>query len=434
VSPDSGLPEAIDRDKNVLWSVQLPDGNSSPIVFNGRLFITGHEGDERIVLCLDAGTGETVWRRSFMKVRTEVFNRRNGPTTPSPTTDGQRVFVFFPDFGLLAYDLEGKELWRASLGPFSSIQGLAASPIVAAGKVLLLIDTPEEAYLSAFDAATGNLVWKKDRPTGLLGSYATPTVYEHPDGPVQVVVAGAVELTGYEVGTGERVWWVRDLSFFPTGPPFVIGDSVFTLEPAEQVWPTFAGILPQFDKDGDGQIQVEDTAHDLIWSRSFVSLDKNLGNGDGVVTSEEYGRASGDVLGGGLTRTRVTGKGDTTETHVLWRHLKGMPSLSGALLYDNLLYVVNKAIILTFDPETGEMLERVRVREALGEYYASPVAADGKIYLVNLDGIVSILRAGREWGVLSVGDLEEQTIATPAIADSRIFIRTQKTLYCFGLK
>jgi outer membrane protein assembly factor BamB len=373
-----------------------------------------------------------VWERSIFKARTEIFNRLNGPTTPSPVTDGRRVFVFFPEFGILAYDYEGQELWRMPMGPFASIQGLAASPIYVDGKVVLLIDTVEEAYLSAFDAGTGKQSWKIDRPVGMLGSYATPTVYVPIDGPTQVVVAGAVELTGYEARSGDRLWWVHGLDVFPTAPPFVVGDSVYTVEPAEQGWPAFGGVLKQFDADGDGRISFTESAEDQIWTRSFIGIDREIGNGDGMVDSEEYSRLSTDITGGGLTRTRVTGKGDVSQTHIAWRHTRSMPSMAGALLYQDVLYVVRKAVVTTFDPNTGELLRRERLRHALGEYYASPVAGDGKIYLVSLDGKTSVLRAGSEWQILATGDLGEQVIATPAIAEGRVFIRTESTFYCFG--
>src|SRR4029079_2110571 len=126
-----------------------PKGNSSPVIVQGRMWITGHEGDERIVLCYDAQSGALLWRKSVTKARTEVSNPINGLTTPTPATDGRSVFVFFPDFGLIAYDLHGKERWRTLLGPFGGIQGMAVSPVYAEGNVVLFIDTPEQAYLAA---------------------------------------------------------------------------------------------------------------------------------------------------------------------------------------------------------------------------------------------------------------------------------------------
>jgi len=433
-SGDSGLPAEIDRAKNVLWSAETPQGNSSPIIVNGRLFITAHEGDERMLLCYNTSTGTEIWRQSIIKPRGETFSPLNGPTTPTPATDGRNLFVFFPEFGLLAYDREGKELWRTPLGPFTSIQGLAASPVYVDGRIALLVDTPEEAYLAAFDAGTGKQIWRTDRPTGVLGSYTTPTLYRSEGTSTQIVVAGAVELTGYEATTGERLWWVRGVNVFPTAPPFVAGDSVYTVEPADQGWPPFGEVLALFDPDKDGNVAIADAAGDTVWARSLIGIDRNTGNGDHIVTREEYAQASSGIDGGGLTRTRidVDGKGDVSSSHVVWRHAKGMPGLSGALLYEDVLYVVRNAIVSTFDPETGKLLRQERLMGALGEYYASPVAGDGKIYLVSLEGKTTVLKAGSDWQVLSTGDLGEQVIATPAIAGGRVYIRTEGMLYGFG--
>ena len=434
VSPDAPLPSALVPETTGLWSVPFPAGNSSPVVVGGRLFLTGHEGDERVTLCLDAATGKEMWRRAVEKAREETFNRLNGPTTPSPATDGENVYAFFPDFGLLSYDGEGQERWRTPLGPFKSIQGLAASPVYVDGRIAVLVDTPEEAYLSAFSAETGERLWRVERPMSFLGSYATPVVWTPEGQATQIVVVGAVELTGYDAATGKRLWWVHGLTHHPTGPPFVVGDSLYTVEPGEGGgWPDFDGVVAQFDPDKDGRITIAHASEDLVWTRSFTGMDRHIGNGDGILTREEYAIASNEMMGGGLARVRLGGEGDQSSSAIAWRHTKGMPSLSGALLYQGVLYVVRNAIVSTFDPETGELLRQERVRRAMGDYYASPVAGDGKVYLASRGGKVSVLRAGRDWEVLSVHDLGEPIVASPALADGRVYVRTEGTLHCFGV-
>jgi outer membrane protein assembly factor BamB len=434
VSTDRGLPTEISPNRNVLWKGKTPKGNSSPVVLQGRLWITGHEGDERLVLCYDAATGALLWRKAVTKAFTEVINPVNGPTTPTPASDGRSIFVFFPDVGLLAYDLDGKQRWRVPMGPFGGVQGMAVSPIYAEGNVVLLIDTPEYAYLAAFDAETGRQVWKADRQPGFLGSYITPAVYKPADGPAQIVVAGAVELTSYQAKTGERLWWARGVSYGPAAPPLIAGDSIYTLEPTGIEPPPFSQMLKQFDTNKNGKIELSETSGDKIMYRLFKSADKIIGNGDGVVTEEEWNRAFSST-NGGLVRTRLNGKGDVTQTHVGWRYAKGLPYLTGPLLYNEILYVIRGGgILTTFNPETGELLRQERLKDAIGDYYASPVAADGKIYFVNKEGKVTVIRAGANWEILSSGDLDEQVIAAPAIADSRIYIRTEGTLYCFGSK
>jgi outer membrane protein assembly factor BamB len=433
VSPDLALPEEIDREKNLAWSIKIPKGNSSPIVVNGRVILTAHEGDRRIVLCFGAVTGRLLWRKSVTKARTETFHPINGPTAPTPTSDGNRIFVFFPEIGLLAYDRDGKELWRIPLGPFSSIQGMAVSPIYVEGRIVLLVDTPDEAYLASFDAITGKQAWKVERLTNILGSYTTPTLYVRTGGETQIVVAGADELTGYQAKTGARVWWAHGVTAAPSAPPFVLGDSVYTVESAGESWPSFSVPLGLFDKNQDRKIEVGEYANDPIWARQLISIDKKLGDGDREITEEEYQKAE-KVNGGGLVRTHLDGTGDVSESHVVWRYTKGTGPLAGALLYQNILYLIKGGIVSTFDPESGKLLRQERVEHALGDYYASPVAADGKIYLVNQEGKVTVLKAGADWQILSTGDLGEQVIATPAIADSQIYFRTDGTLFCFGAK
>jgi outer membrane protein assembly factor BamB len=177
-----------------------------------------------------------------------------------------------------------------------------------------------------------------------------------------------------------------------------------------------------------------DSVNDKIMYRLFKAADKISGNGDGVVTEEEWNRAF-TFANGGLVRTRLNGKGDVTQTHVAWRYAKGLPYITGPLLYNDVLYVIRSGgILATFNPETGELLRQERLKDAIGDYYASPVAADGKIYFVNKEGKVTVISAGANWKPLSSGDLDAQVIAAPAIAASRIYIRTDASLYCFGAK
>jgi outer membrane protein assembly factor BamB len=314
---------------------------------------------------------------------------------------------------------------------------MATSPVFIDGKVVLLVDTPDEAFLAAYDARSGKQVWNVERPTGFMGSYATPAIHKDAKGRSQLVVAGAVELTGYDPANGKRLWWAGGVTTAPAAPPLVTGDSVYTVEPVGEGAPDFSGMLKQFDKNGNKQIELtECSGSDLnstIMGRVFRSIDKHIGNKDGAVSEDEYNRSFGtDETAGGLVRLRLNADGDI-KRNVVWRHTKGLPYVTGPLLYQNILYSIrNGGILSTFDPETGKLLREARVKEALGEYYASPVAGDGKLYLVNLEGKVSVLRAGADWEVISSGDLGEQVIATPAIADGRIYVRTDKTLWAFA--
>ncbi len=221
ISTDTNLPSEISKDRNVAWSQKTPKGHSSPVVAAGRIFFTGYEGDNRLVLCYSTDGGRPLWSRELPKQRTEIGHPNNGPSTPTPAVDEDSLYVFFPEIGLLAYDFNGKERWRVPLGPFGAVFGLASSPIVVEGKVILQIDTPDHAFLAAFAASNGRQVWKTERPTGALGSYATPAVWKG-----QIIVAGAVELTAYQASTGERLWWASGVTFAPGTLPLIGEDAV----------------------------------------------------------------------------------------------------------------------------------------------------------------------------------------------------------------
>lgn len=435
------LPSDLGPTHNVLWKTKTPKGNSSPIVVDGRIYFTGHDGDQRMVLAYDAKTGSKLWERSLTKARSEPPNPLNGLTTPTPASDGRAVYVFFPDFGLIAHSLDGKELWRVPLGPFGGIQGMAGSPICVAGNVVLLIDTPEQAYLAAWDAKTGKQAWKRERPIGWLGSYTTPAVYRPASEPEQIIVAGAVELTGYQAKTGERLWWSRGVTFGPAISPLVVDDTVYTLEPATggEAQP-FAPMLAQTDRNKNGKVEIaEETAGETagasIYRRLFTSIDKHSGNGDGVLVEEEWAASfNPKEPTGGFARVALGGKGDLGGAAVKWRYKRGLPYVTAPLLYQGVLYVVrNGGILATFDPESGRQFGEQRLKDAIDDYYAQPVAGDGKVYFVSKEGKISVIRAGEKWELLSSSDLEEQVIATPAIVDGRIYLRTAGTLYCFAV-
>ncbi|MBM3812263.1 MAG: hypothetical protein FJW20_11600 [Acidimicrobiia bacterium] len=433
------LPAELGKEKGVVWKQATPKGNSSPIVVKDRVFLTGYEGDQRLVLCYESKSGRELWRASLEKARTEVYNPQNGPTTPSATSDGESVYVFLPELGLLAFGLDGKQRWKVELGPFTSIQGMASSPVAADGMVFLLVDNPDEAWVTAFDAKTGRERWKAKRPVGFLGGYSTPVVYRPASGPAQLIVAGARELTGYPLRTGERLWWANGITVGPAALPVVHGDSVYTVEPSSEGAPPFKSMLGA-DKNKDGKIQLSEyggaTINDKIMSRLMGSIDRN-GNGDGEVTEEEWNKSFGGpaepgaTKPGGLVATKLGGKGDISSA-VRWRATRGLPYVTSALGYEGLVYVIRENGVLTaYDAASGEVRKQARIGDG-GEYWASPVGASGLLVVVSKDGKLTQVKAGAEWEAVSTADLEEKTIATPAIAGGRLFVRTEGTLYCFG--
>ena len=418
----------------MIWKVDSGSGCSSPVIAGGRLYFTSFEGDTRTVRCLDASSGKTLWSDSLQKVRDENATRPGGPATCTPAANGTSLVVFFPDTGLLCYSASGTERWRVDVGPFHSMHGIAGSPILAADKVLLPADQLKGSYLAAYDLGTGALAWKVPRVDGLTGAYSTPSVFESRDGSTHVLANGPQELSAYVAATGESAWCVPGVSNAPISVPLVSGNRIFLCEPVGRAQPI--SMLAGLDKNKDGKLSLEEAQGSVSIFRLLERIDTERGNGDGVVEASEWDEAfGGRVNKGGLVAIDLDDAGDEVKAQVRWTYLKTAPYVSSPLVYEGVLYFVQDGgIVTTVDAENGEVLKRGRLKQGGRKFYASPVAADGKVFLVDTAGQMTVLRAGREWEQVSTSALGEPCHATPAISAARLYVRTSHTIYCFGEK
>ncbi|MHC4178161.1 MAG: outer membrane protein assembly factor BamB family protein [Planctomycetota bacterium] len=432
VSGTEGLPTEFGPEKNVAWKVDAGNGCSSPVIAGGRLFFTSFNADTRTVHCLDADTGKALWTRSIRKVRDENASRPNGPATCTPAADGASVVAFFPDAGLLCCSASGIQRWRADVGPFYSMHGIAASPIIAADKVALLIDQLKGSYLAAYELETGKRAWEVPRTDGLTGAYSTPSVLKSRDGSTHIVASGPGELSGYLAATGERVWSVLGVTNAPITVPVVTGNRVFSCEPVGTVTPI--SMLAPLDKNKDGRFSLEEAKASVPMFRLLERMDKQWGNDDGVVEASEWQAAfGGRVNKGGLVAIDLDQAADAVKAQVRWNYRKSVPYVPSPLVFDNVVYFVQDGGIVTaVNPEDGEILKRGRLKQGGRRFYASPVAADGKVFLLDTEGQMTVLRAGGQWEHLATNPLGEPCYATPALYRGHVYVRTSRTLYCFG--
>lgn len=447
VSSTTGLPQEFGPGKNVVWKTELPPGHSSPVLTSDRIFVTAHtkekENHKLLVICLDRQTGKILWQREVPRTREGRLQNVNGPASPSPVTDGSNVYVFFQEFGLISFDRTGKERWKMAIGPFNMFYGFGASPILVDDKVILPVDQDNPtSYLIAVDKNTGKLKWKVDRPLVISG-YSTPIIYQPKQGPKQIVIPESFQLSAYSVEDGKRVWWVRGLACemksiashddeylyingwgFPQNQP---GQQVNTIP--------FEEALPRYDKNGDKQIAKTEISGadpmDKMLGAAFEAFDLNR---DDKLDDKDWEVFRAMMASeNGLLAIKLGGQGDQTANAIKWRYQKPVPQVPSTLLYKGVLYMINDSgILLSFDPATGKVLKQGRLHGAIDKYFASPVAADDKVYLIGEGGAVSVLKAAGEWEVLAVNELDDECFATPAIADGRIYIRTRSALYCFG--
>src|SRR3989449_5696704 len=226
VSISTRLPAELGPDKNVIWKVALPFGHSSPALTRDRIFLTATRSDRLVTICLDRQTGKILWEREAPRARVEKLDSRNGPAGPTPATDGTNVYVFFADFGLLSYDMDGRERWRVPLGPFNNLYGMGAAPLLVGDTVVLACDQNTDSFIIAGAHRARRVRWKTPRPEAHSG-HSTPILYTPAGAPTQIVVPGSFLLTAYAAATGEKIWWVRGLSFELKSTPVVSGDTLY---------------------------------------------------------------------------------------------------------------------------------------------------------------------------------------------------------------
>ncbi|HEV3117681.1 MAG TPA: PQQ-binding-like beta-propeller repeat protein [Gemmataceae bacterium] len=380
ISPDKGVPVHWTEKDGVLWQAPIPGvGNSSPIVWGQHIFLesASPNGKTRLLVCLNAADGKQAWSRSFPGARAHT-HERNTLASSTPATDGERVYTVFWDGNIVflcAYDFKGNLVWKVDLGGFVSQHGVGASPIVYQGKVYLMNDQDGAAEMLAYEAKTGKQVWRVARKA-FRACYSTPFLLEKAGEEAELIVTSTAGITSYRPDTGAENWgydWTFD------GMPLrTVASSIST-----------QGLI--FANSGDG-------------SGARHTIGVKLGDGS------QGARPS-----------------------LVWEEkTKTFPYVPTMLAYgDHLYYVKDDGFASCRVAATGEVVWKERLGSPVS---ASPILVDGKIYIVSETGTVYVVAAAPAFKLLAknkVGD-EERIFASPAVADNRLYIRGDNTLYCIG--
>jgi len=382
ISDEKNLPVRWSRDENVAWKLVLPSfSGATPIVWGDRIFLNVAEKEELALWCVDRTQGAVLWKKHLSGGNFKIG--KQNMSSPSPVTDGADVYAMTGTGIVKALDFAGNELWARDIqkdyGRFGLNWGYGSSPLLYEDalyiQVLHGMKTRDPSYLLRIDKKTGKTVWRVERPTEAIhespDSYTTPVVLRY-GGKVEIVVSGGDCVTGHDPATGKEIW------------------------------------------RGNGFNVQKDPNYRVIAS-PVVS--------DGVVYTPTRVRP--------LQAFRAGGHGDITETHRLWAFQNG-PDVPTPVTDGIYFYTVNdRGIAWCLDAKTGkEIWGPQRIHKAT--YSASPVMADGKIYITDEDGVTSVFKAGPKFELVAENNLDDYTLSSIAISDGQLFIRTAQHLYCIG--
>jgi outer membrane protein assembly factor BamB len=387
VSKETGLPVKWTTTENIAWKLAMPArSGATPIIWNNTIFLNmallDGEGDLEL-WAVDRAKGDITWKKPLSGGNNR--QRKQNMSSPSPVTDGTTVWVMTGTGFLKAFDFKGAELWARDIqkdyGPFGLNWGYASSPLLHQGalyvQVLHGMKTDDPSYVMKIDGKSGKTLWKVERPTNAIrespDSYTTPALLQY-SGATEIVITGGDVVTGHDPATGKELWRVNGLN--PENIP-------------------------------------------------------------------SYRIVASPLIAGGLiiAPTRVKpmlaikpgGKGDATASHTVWSFDRGpdvpTPVSDGTLLYS----VDDRGVVYALDVKTGQATygpERLKP----GTYSASPVLADGKIYVTSEEGITSVFAAGPKFQILAENAVDEYTLSSVAVSNGQIFLRTEKNLYAIGNK
>lgn len=385
ICEETNLPIRWSKNENIKWRVSLPErGNSTPIVWNDRVFLTQAIGKERMMMCFQRSDGRLLWQRGVTNgAAGETTHETNPYCSASPVTDGERVIAWFGSDGLYCYDFSGRELWRRDLGLQRHIWGYGASPMIHGALCFLNFGPGARSFLVAVEKATGKTVWQHDEDTGYgkplppgaktgdptyIGSWTTP-VFMAIAGRPQLLMTWPNRLAGYEPETGRELWTCGGIN-------------------------PLAYTSPIFEKD------------------VIVAM----GGFNGITIA-----------------ARAGGEGDVTSTHRLWQHPRTKQRIGSGIIHAGHIYIHNDpGIAECFELGSGKLVweERLRGPGKSGQNWSSVLYGDGNCYTINQGGDCFVFKASPKFEVVAVNSLGEPANSSIAASDGELFIRTHVALWC----
>jgi outer membrane protein assembly factor BamB len=401
VAPDHpDLPDTWSTTQNVVWRIDIPGlGWSSPVVWGDHVFVTSvvNTGQQEapkpgfylgdwpaskaphrwMVYDIDAATGRIRWERQVSEAPpAQPKHLKNSYASETPVTDGERVYVYFGNAGLFAFDMNGRPVWSTPIGPFKTRNnwGAAASPALHRDRLYIVHDNDEQSFLAAFDARTGAEVWRVNRKEGT--NWSSPFIWEH-ERRTEIVTSGSDRVRSYDL-SGNLLWELSGMSTITIPTPFARHGLLFLSSGyvADPLRPAYA-IRP----GASGDISLRD--------------------------------------------------GETSNEFIAWSLRTGAPYNPTPIVHGDAYYTLfDRGFFTSHDARTGrEIYGRQRITSEASGFTASPWAYNGRIFAMSEEGDTYVIQAGPEFTVLGRNSLGEMTLATPAVSGGSLFVRTASKLY-----
>ncbi len=416
ISGAQNLPTMWSLTENIVWTTPLPSWSAAtPIIWGDRIFITSPSkseplpepeqpdasqpqnrragqmrsrqdpgGPDLLLLCISKKDGSILWER-VLDNKNEIHRKQND-ATPSPVTDGKHVWVITGTGKVWAFDMEGEKIWTKNLqedyGPFGHNWGYGSSPLLYEGNLIVEVlhgmRTDDPSYIVSYDAETGDVNWRRERSTDAErespDAYTTPVILED-RGKVQIVISGGDYVTGHDLETGEEIWRAAGLNPLKRPNYRVVGTPIIV----------------------DGMIYAPTRNKPLI-------------------------------------ALKIGGKGDVTDSHLVWKYEgSGTADVPSPICDGRYLYVVDdRGLVTCLDAKKGTLIWGPESTTE-GIVSASPIMVGDKLYILNENAVTSIVSVGEEFELLATNELDgTYTLASPAVSEGQIFIRTSTHLYCIG--
>lgn len=372
-SIETNVPLRWDSVTNVVWKTRVPGkGYSSPVIWKDKLFITTalQETNEKVLLCYDNKNGKLLWQKTVLKTPFEKMHDNNSHASGTPATDGTNVYISFLDGAdvlVAAYDFSGKQIWQMKPGTFSSPHGFSCSPVLFEDKIIINGDSQGDSFVAALSKSDGHIIWKVAHERP-SHSFSTPIIREIA-GKTQLIFLGNREIASYNPADGSKYWFV-------SGP-----------------------------------------------SEDFCS-------------SPVYNEKTGLILISSAWPQRIIyaikpdGRGDVTNTHVVWQSRDGGHYVPSAICKDNYLFTtMTNGRVHCIDAATGKILWI----ENMGIQYSSPVLINGLVYMPNDEGVITVIKPGPAYETVAKNPLGEKMFASPAISNGKIYLRGFQHLFCISV-